>query len=82
MLPAFKITDMIDAKIKELREITSNWLIVEFYTHTNADMYKIKNEFTNHNEEKLVLCEVTDGIEKALDLAIELLSKKKQEFFA
>ena len=72
---------MIDDKIKKLRELTSNWLIIEFYTHTDCDMYKIKDEFTHYNENKLVLCPVTEGIEEALDLALEHIGIAKANFF-
>ncbi len=72
---------MIDQKIKQLREITSNFLFIEYYSHTDCDMYKILSEFTKYNEEKLALSPVDDGIEKALDLAIEHIGKKKEKFF-
>jgi len=71
----------IDVKIAQLLELTSNFLIVEYYTHSNAEMYKICNEFTDFREEKMVLCSVEDGIEEALNLAIPYIAKKKAEFF-
>ena len=71
---------MIDNKIQKLRELTDNWLIIEYYTHEGCDMYKILNEYTHYNEKKLVLCAVSDGIEKALDYAIQEITKKKASF--
>lgn len=71
---------MIDKKILQLRELTSNFLFIEYYTHTSCDMYKILNEFTKYKTDKLVLCKVTDGIEKALDLALIHITKRKAEF--
>lgn len=71
----------IDIKIAQLLELTNNFLIVEYYTHSDAYMYKIFNEFTHYNEEKLVLCTVEEGIEEALNLAISYIAKKKAEFF-
>jgi len=72
---------MIDEKIKQLRAITSNFIFVEFYLHTNCEMWKIMNEYTNYNQDKLVLCPLDEGIEKALDLAIEHIGKRKLIFF-
>ena len=71
----------IDEKIKQLLEITDNFLFIEYYSHTGEKMYKINNQFTHYREEKLVLCSVNDGIEEALDLAIEHIAKKKALFF-
>ena len=72
---------MIDSKIKKLRELTEEFLLVEYYSHTNCDMFKIKNVYTRYNEDKQVLCPLSDGIDKALDLAIEYISENKQLFF-
>ena len=64
---------MIDKKIAELQKITFNFPFIQYYSHTECDMYKILNEYTNYKEEKLVLCKVSEGFERALDLAIEEL---------
>ena len=71
----------IDIKIAQLLELTDNFLIVEFYSHTNKFMYKIYNEFTEYNSDKMVLCTVEEGIEEALNLAIPYIAKKKAKFF-
>lgn len=73
--------NIIDQKINKLRDLTSNFIFVEYYSHLNGDCYKIKDEFTHHNELKLVLCNVEEGIEKALDLAITALTENKKEFY-
>jgi hypothetical protein len=65
----------IDRKVETLRKLTCNFLFIEYYTHTGCDMYKIKNEWTRYSEDKLVLCPVSEGIEKALDLAIIAVKK-------
>jgi hypothetical protein len=70
----------IDDKILKLRDLTSNFLFIEYYTHENCEMYKILNEYTNFNKDKLVLCKVSDGIEHAIDLAIEHITKRQLEF--
>lgn len=69
--------NIIDEKIDKLRSITSNFLFIEFYSHTNCDMYKIYNEYTKYNKEKYVLCSVEEGIEKALDMAFEYITNAK-----
>lgn len=72
---------MIDKKINKLRDITSNFLYIEYYPHEDTDCWKIDNEFTHYNKDKLVLCRLDEGIEKALDIAIEHIEKKKLLFF-
>ena len=71
----------IDDKINQLRELTSNFLIIEYYTHTGKDMYKVLNEYTDYKEEKIVLCSVEEGLEKAIDLALVIITKKKFDFY-
>jgi hypothetical protein len=82
-LPIFSVRQSsIDRKIERLGKITSNFLIVEYYTHTGKYMYKICNEYTKYKEEKFVLCAVEEGISKALDLAIKTIGEKKTNYFA
>lgn len=82
-LPIFSVRQSsIDRKIERLGKITSNFLIIEYYTHTGKYMYKICNEYTKYAQEKFVLCPVNEGISKALDLAIEEISEKKANYFA
>ena len=70
----------IDEKIKQLKTITSNLPFVEYYSHTNCEMWKILNEYTTYRKDKFVLCKFDEGFEMALDLAIEHIGKKKLEF--
>lgn len=72
---------MIDTKIVQLRTLTDNFLFIEFYTHTNCEMYKIENVYTDYKKYVLVLSKVTEGIEKALDLAIEQITIQKDKFY-
>lgn len=67
----------IDVKIQELRSLTSNFIFIEYYSHESADCWKIDNEFTEYARDKLVLCRVDEGIEKALDIALDIISKRK-----
>lgn len=70
----------IDKKINELFDLTNNFIFVEYYSHTNDFMYKIMNEYTDYNQDKLVLSPISEGIEKALDLAIDSISKAKEKY--
>lgn len=65
----------IDEKIEQLRSITKNFLFVEYYSHTNKDMWKILNEYTLNAEHKIVLSPYEDGIEAALDMAIDEIER-------
>lgn len=71
----------IDLKINHLLELTDEFIFPAYYSHEGKPMWKIKNVYTNYAGETLVLCGVDEGIEKALDLAIEYISKAKFEFF-
>jgi hypothetical protein len=72
--------NVIDEKIAELSDITKKILFIEHYSHTGCDMWKIINEYTHFGEEKIVLSPAKDGIEKALDMAIEAIDKRKKAF--
>ena len=71
----------IDEKIERLRAVTVMFLFREYYPHTGCEMWKILNQYTSYSEEKFVLCPVSDGIEKALDVAIECITKAHDEYF-
>jgi hypothetical protein len=70
----------IDEKIQDLLALSNEFIFAEYYSHTNKMMWKIFNTFTHYKSEKFVLCEVGEGIEKALDLAIEIITTEKQKF--
>lgn len=72
--------NVIDQKIEELRKLTNRFLFIDHYSHERCDMYKINNEYTKYRLDTKVLCPVTDGIEKALDMAIIEIKKAKEEF--
>ena len=71
----------IDKNIAELRELTSEFIFIEYYSHENCDCYKILNEFTSYNQDKIVVARIDEGIEKAIQRAIEIISKRKNNFF-
>jgi len=50
-----------------------NPIFIEYYSHLNTDCYKILNPWTNWKEEKIVICPVSDGYEKAKELAQKLI---------
>lgn len=72
---------MIDLKIAQLLSLTNDFIFPEYYSHESKIMWKILNTYTKYSSEKLVLCGVEEGIEKALDLAIEHITKAKTIFF-
>lgn len=71
----------LQEKINLLLSLSNEFLFVEHYTHTRKDMWKIKNIFTEYNEEKIVLYATDESFEKSLDAAIEYISKAKEKFF-
>lgn len=42
-----------------------NPIFPEYYSHEGCECYKILNPFTEYAEEKIVLCRVDEGIERA-----------------
>jgi len=72
----------IDRKIEKLMDLTMQFIFIEHYTHTGEAMYKILNPYTDYREEKLVLCSVNEGIEKAIDMAYEQIKQKRDSYFA
>lgn len=69
----------IDRKINKLRQHTSNFLFIEYYSHEGCECYKILNEHTKYGEDKRVLCPVDEGFSKALDIAISAIIAAKQK---
>ena len=72
----------VDIKISELLKISDEFIFPASYSHTGKVMWKIENVYTKWGGETIVLCPVDEGIEKALDLAIEYLSKKREEYYS
>jgi hypothetical protein len=72
---------IIDLKINRLLELTDEFIFPAYYSHEGKPMWKISNVYTKYGGQTLVLCGVDEGIEKALDLAIEYISKAKFEFY-
>lgn len=54
----------------------ANPIFIEYYSHDKCDCYKVLNPWTDYAEEKLVLCKVSDGIEKAKELCEVVLREK------
>ena len=71
----------IDNKIQELLQLSDEFIFPAYYTHTNKVMWKISNVYTNYAQETLVLSPVSEGIEKALDMAIAAIAEKKSKFY-
>lgn len=75
------MNNTLEDKIRELHTLCGHSLFIEYYSYTHSHMYKIINPFTDSKEEKLVICDMEDGFEKALDIAIFEIQKRKEEFF-
>lgn len=74
-------TNTIDSKISSLLEITDEFVFPAYYSNTNCVMWKISNPFTELAGETLVLCPISEGIEKAIDLAIKHIGDKRVKFY-
>lgn len=74
------LNDNLDNKISQLLSLSDEFVFPAYYSHTGKTMWKISNVYTKYNKETIVLCGVDDGIEIAIDLAIEHISKAKSEF--
>lgn len=70
----------LDIKISKLLDLGLNLPFVEHYPHEKTDCFKILNPYTKYAKEKLVLCRVDKGFDKALDLAITAAIKWKADF--
>ena len=70
-----------DSKIHKLLELSDEFIFPAFYSHTNKQMWKISNPYTNYGSETFVLCGVDEGINEALDLAIEYISDAKDALY-
>ena len=73
--------EVIDSKVNQLLSLSDEFIFPAYYSHTGKTMWKISNVYTNYGSHTLVLCGVDEGIEKAIDLAIESISKAKDKFY-
>lgn len=75
----------LDEKVLELvvlnGEGEDSFIYTEFYSHANKITFKINNTFTRYNKDIHVLCNIDEGFEHAVDLALEQIEKKKAVFF-
>ena len=72
--------ETIDNKIHQLLAVTSNFLYIEYYSHANALCYKIVNPYTKYRKDIVVLNSVDEGFESALDLAIKIITLRRDQF--
>ena|SRR5690348_14219459 len=70
----------VDVKIAELLQISDEFIFPAYYSHTGCVMWKIENVYTKWGGETLVLSPVSEGIEKALDIAIDELYKRREKW--
>lgn len=74
-------TEPINKKCLELISLSDEFIFPSYYSHEDKKMWKISNAYTHYGGETLVLCGVDEGISKAIDLAIEHISKAKNNFY-
>jgi hypothetical protein len=48
----------------------------EYYFHEGCDCYKILMPFTKFRESKMVLCPVSEGLDKAKEIARRVLNER------
>jgi hypothetical protein len=58
-----------------------NPIFIEYYSHESCPCYKMCLPYTSYREEKLVLCRMDEGIEKAKEIAKRELLKRIEEAF-
>lgn len=71
-----------DEKIKELLSISDEFIFPSYYSHEGKTMWKISNVFTDYGGQTFVLCPVSDGFNKALDLAIKTITDCKAKYYS
>ena len=73
----------LDEKILDLIKLNGgNFIFPEFYSHEDRICWKIRNNYTQYAEEKIVLYPINEvTFEEALDKAIEVITKKHKEFY-
>ena len=69
----------MDELVNELISLMHAVPFIEHYSHTNCDMYKINNMYTNYNNDKWVLSPVSEGFTHAVQLAIETFKKERPD---
>lgn len=56
-----------------------NPIYIEYYWHKKSDCYKINLPWTEYRKHSIVLCKVSEGLEKAKKLAAEAINKHLSE---
>ena len=69
----------IDEKVERLYALTSEFIFIEYYSHENCDCYKIINEYGNYKEEKIVLCKMNEGIDRAISNALKIIRRVRRD---
>lgn len=69
----------MDELVDKLVSLMHQVPFIEYYSHTQCDMYKIKNIFTDYHSEIIVLSPVSEGYTKAVESAIEWFNKERPD---
>jgi len=71
----------IEEKVRHLVDLNNEIIYPEYYSHEGKVMWKVNNLFTKFKQEKIVLCSLDEGFEKALDMATKEITLRKNEFY-
>jgi hypothetical protein len=50
-----------------------NPIFIEYYSHEGCDCYKVLIPWSRFNQEKIVLCRVEEGIDRARTIARDII---------
>lgn len=70
----------LERKIAELVKLCGCVPYVEYYPHTNCDMYKIDNPYTQYGKETIVLHSASEPYERSVLLALREIERRKVAF--
>lgn len=71
----------LNEKIRELVELNGDFLYTEYYSHEQKVCWKINNNFTYFNEDIIVLGAIEEDFMMILEKAINIIQKRKDDFF-
>lgn len=59
-----------------------NPIYIEYYSHEKENCYKIDLPWPNYAKDTMVLCKVSEGIEKAKELAKKVINAHLEEILS
>lgn len=71
--------ELIDERVQEFLRHTK-LPFIEYYSHEGCACYKMLNPYTHYNEDKRVLCKVSEGFSLAIIIGLRFLEIQEKEF--